>query len=69
MLHKHKNIVQKLLDSAASYDDDLMMKVLEEEEPTEEEIKAAIRKGVFQLLNYSQYYVVLLIKIKVYNQC
>ena len=36
----------KMLDSAASYDDDLMMKVLEEEEPTEEEIKAAIRKGV-----------------------
>ena len=36
----------KMLDSAASYDDDLMMKVLEEEEPTAEEIKAAIRKGV-----------------------
>ena len=36
----------KMLDSAASYDDDLMMKVLEEEEPTEEEIKVAIRKGV-----------------------
>ena len=36
----------KMLDAAASYDDDLMMKVLEEEEPTEEEIKAAIRKGV-----------------------
>ena len=36
----------KMLDSAASYDDDLMMKVLEEEEPTEEEVKAAIRKGV-----------------------
>ena len=34
-----------LLDKAASFDDDLMMKVLEEEEPTEEEIKAAIRKG------------------------
>ena len=36
----------KMLDAAASYDDDLMMKVLEEEEPTEEEIKLAIRKGV-----------------------
>ena len=36
----------KMLDAAASYDDDLMMKVLEEEEPTEEEIKSAIRKGV-----------------------
>ena len=36
----------KMLDAAASYDDDLMMKVLDEEEPTEEEVKAAIRKGV-----------------------
>ena len=36
----------KMLDAAASYDDDIMMKVLEEEEPTEEEVKAAIRKGV-----------------------
>ncbi|MCR1961859.1 elongation factor G [Thomasclavelia cocleata] len=36
----------KMLDSAATYDDDLLMKVLEGEEPTEEEIKAAIRKGV-----------------------
>ena len=36
----------KMLDAAVSYDDDLMMKVLEEEEPTEEEVKAAIRKGV-----------------------
>lgn len=35
----------KMLDIVASFDDDLMMKVLEEEEPTEEEIKAAIRKG------------------------
>ena len=35
----------KLLDAAASYDDDLMMKVLEEEEVTVEELKAAIRKG------------------------
>ena len=37
---------QKMIDSAASFDDDLMMKVLEEEPVTEEEIKAAIRKGV-----------------------
>ena len=35
----------KLLDAAASFDDDLMMKVLEEEEVTVEELKAAIRKG------------------------
>ncbi len=35
-----------LIDTVASYDDDLMMKVLEEEEITVEEIKAAIRKGV-----------------------
>ena len=36
---------QKMIESAASFDDDLMMKVLEEEEVTEEEIKAALRKG------------------------
>ena len=35
----------KMLDQAATYDDDLLMKVLEGEEVTEEEIKAAIRKG------------------------
>ena len=35
----------KMLDQAATYDDDLLMKVLESEEVTEEEIKAAIRKG------------------------
>mgnify|MGYP001146507852 FL=1 len=35
----------KMLDQAATYDDDLFMKVLEGEEVTEEEIKAAIRKG------------------------
>ena len=35
----------KMLDQAASYDDDLLMKVLEGEEISEEEIKAAIRKG------------------------
>ena len=35
----------KMIDAAASFDDDLMMKVLEEEEVTEEEIKAALRKG------------------------
>ena len=34
-----------MLDKISNYDDDLMMKVLEEEEVTEEEIKAAIRKG------------------------
>ena len=37
--------VQPMLDQAATYDDDLLMKVLEGEEVTEEEIKAAIRKG------------------------
>ena len=36
---------QKMIESAASFDDDLMMKVLEEEEVTEEEIKEALRKG------------------------
>ena len=35
----------KMLDQAATYDDDLLMKVLEGEEVTEEEIKAAISKG------------------------
>ena len=35
----------KMLDQAATYDDDLLIKVLEGEEVTEEEIKAAIRKG------------------------
>ena len=35
----------KMIDAAASFDDDLMMKVLEEEEITEEEIKTALRKG------------------------
>ena len=35
----------KMLDQAATYDDDLLMKVLEGEEVAEEEIKAAIRKG------------------------
>ena len=34
-----------LLDTVANFDDDLMMKVIEEEEVTEEELKAAIRKG------------------------
>ncbi|MFV0394775.1 MAG: elongation factor G [Coprobacillaceae bacterium] len=46
LLDQAKEYRAKLLDSAASFDDDLMMKVLEEEEPTVEEIKAAIRKGV-----------------------
>ena len=35
----------KMLDQAATYDDDLLMKVLEGVEISEEEIKAAIRKG------------------------
>lgn len=35
----------KMLDQAATYDDDLLMKVLEGKEISEEEIKAAIRKG------------------------
>lgn len=38
---------QKMIEAAASFDDDLMMKVLEEDDNiTEEEIKSAIRKGV-----------------------
>ena len=36
---------QILIETAASFDDDLMMKVLEEEEVTIEEVKKAIRKG------------------------
>ena len=35
----------KMIESAATYDDDLLMKYLEGEDITEEEIKAAIRKG------------------------
>ncbi len=35
-----------LVETAASFDDDMMMKVLEGEEPTIAEIKAALRKGV-----------------------
>ena len=37
---------EKMIETAANYDDDLMMKYLEGEELTNEEIKAAIRKGV-----------------------
>ena len=37
---------EKLIETAANYDDDLMMKYLEGEELTIDEIKAAIRKGV-----------------------
>ena len=37
---------EKMIETAANYDDDLMMKYLEGEEVTIEEIKAAIRKGV-----------------------
>ncbi len=44
-LDQAKEYHAKMLESAASFDDDLMMKVLEEEEPTIEEVKAAIRKG------------------------
>ena len=42
----------KMLDQAATYDDDLLMKVLEGEEVTEEEIKAAIRKGTLAVELY-----------------
>src|SRR5699024_6764827 len=40
---------EKLLDSVAEHDEDLMMKYLEGEEITEEEIKKAIRKGTINL--------------------
>ena len=40
---------EKLLDSVAEHDEDLMMKYLEGEEITEEEIKKAIRKGTISL--------------------
>ncbi|MEE0987976.1 MAG: elongation factor G [Kandleria vitulina] len=36
---------EKLLEAAASFDDDLLMQVLEGEEPAVEDVKAAIRKG------------------------
>ena len=36
---------EKMIETAVSFDDDLMMKYLEGEELTEEEIKGAIRKG------------------------
>ena len=42
----------KMLDQAATYDDDLLMKVLEGEEISEEEIKAAIRKGTLAVEVY-----------------
>jgi len=35
----------ELLDVAADFDEDLMMKILEDEEISEDEIKAAVRKG------------------------
>jgi len=37
-----------LLDTLADFDEDLMMKVLEDEEITEDEVKAAIRKGTLE---------------------
>ncbi len=39
----------KMLDQAATYDDDLLMKYLDGEELSEEEIKAAFRKGTISL--------------------
>ncbi|MDD8049495.1 MAG: elongation factor G [Thomasclavelia sp.] len=45
LLDQSKEYHAKMLDQIADFDDDLMMKVLEGEEPTEEEVKAAIRKG------------------------
>ena len=44
-LEKCKALRQDLLETIASFDDDLMMKVLDGEEPTVEEIKAVIRKA------------------------
>ncbi len=44
------------------------MKVLEGEEISEEEIKAAIRKGTLAV-ELSRVYAVQLTKIKVFNQC
>ena len=40
MLHR-----QEMIDQACNYDESLMEKVLEDHEPTEEELRAAIRKG------------------------
>ena len=44
-LEKCKALRQDLLETIASFDDDLMMKVLDGQEPTVEEIKAVIRKA------------------------
>ncbi|AEB12464.1 elongation factor G [Marinithermus hydrothermalis] len=40
---------EKLVEAAADFDEELMMKYLEGEEITEEELKAAIRKGTLSL--------------------
>ena len=44
-LEKCKALRQDLLETIASFDDDLMMKVLDGQEPTVEEIKTVIRKA------------------------
>ena len=44
----------KMLDQAATYDDDLLMKVLEGEEVTEEEINEAFKKAANVTLGYTE---------------
>ncbi|MDR0297708.1 MAG: elongation factor G [Streptococcaceae bacterium] len=52
---------EKMIEAAADFDEDLMMKFLEGEEPTQEEIKAALRKGtiaaeIFPMMGGSAYH-------------
>ncbi len=49
MMEEAEAAREKLLDEASSFDDDLMEKVLEGEEISEEQLKAAIRKGTNEI--------------------
>ena len=55
-----------LIEETASHDDSLMNKYLNDEEITVNELKSAIRKGCLDNTLYPPY-VVLLLKIKVFN--
>ena len=59
---------QTLLEAAASFDDDLMMQILEGENLQSKMLKL-LSVRVQSLLNYSQFFVVLLTKIRVFSQC
>ena len=49
LLEKAKEWRAKLVEAVSSVDDDLMVKFLEEEEITEDELRAALRKGTIAL--------------------